>query len=882
MKKIKNPSDLVSYRKSFAWVTTLLITVGLVTLYGWQYDISVLRSFVPQLRLINPLGSVGLILLAISMLGYSVRKSYVTRVPLLLLSTIGVLVLLQVPIDSIIFGSKVAAQDNSGLAYSAACSFILLSFVILTYDSKKRLIAYACFAAALTVISISLLNVYALLYFSDYAYRVAPGLIMALPLSVALGILGATLLLNRQNAIKQDIMPRGLVAWVIIVIVVCIQILTYLFSDLYIKAQQVKQDSLDTDTGIMLVSNIEKSIEAHVDLLRDYRSFYISSGNVTQAEFQRFYDSNVKQHSNKNVSSSIRAMTYIRAVPDGELNRFVRDQRFGEDGLGIRFTPSEVSNEQTHYIVLYHSDGPSSAVVGRDLSSSPERLAVFLKAVEQQVPIASDSIQFKGPDNVPYKGFFISQPVRNFKDNKTTGFINVLYDYDVLFETLKQNAIDSRVLVTVLDRSGNVIYKSQKNFPETKCDQTLAVKPINIDWNICITKLGDQPVSLLDKNLPYIVVSSGMLISIILIIMILFINRSNLSSRQFALKIADERNRLLTSFDSASAGILVTDIQGKTLYSNEKGANLLMTAEKIGAQYSSSSISAAALRNKLHVYKKTIHTDSQSLKIDARAVSSSNGITGCTIIIDDITKQILENRSRDEFFAIASHELRTPLTTIRGNSSILLSYWDQLSNEEHVSMQNDIYDSSVRLIALVNSFLEVSRLEHGKLVIELEEISLKDLIDIVIKDLASLASEKKITLKFRGDIDSYKPVIADRNRLLQVLDNLVSNAIKYSDEGTVTIDVVELDGHTKISVYDNGVGILPKDRIHLFQKFQQASDNALARDSSRSTGLGLYTSQLLMKAMGGKIVYMPNENSKGSIFTATLRNSERTTVEKLK
>ncbi len=246
-------------------------------------------------------------------------------------------------------------------------------------------------------------------------------------------------------------------------------------------------------------------------------------------------------------------------------------------------------------------------------------------------------------------------------------------------------------------------------------------------------------------------------------------------------------------------------------------------------------------------------------------------IIGHLFMLEDITEAKILERSKDEFFAVASHELRTPLTAIRGNSSMLLdSYTDKVKDKDVNEMLVDINQASVRLIGIVNDFLDVSRLEQGKIEIKNKEFDMFDLVEKVLKSEKEMAEAKNLTLEFvKGKIKSVN-ILSDQEKTEQVLLNLVGNSIKFATKGKVTISIIVIDNFMKISVSDEGPGISEKSQNLLFRKFQPASEDILTRDVTKSTGLGLYISKLLVSKMGGTIGLEKSVIGEGSTFFFTL------------
>ena len=244
---------------------------------------------------------------------------------------------------------------------------------------------------------------------------------------------------------------------------------------------------------------------------------------------------------------------------------------------------------------------------------------------------------------------------------------------------------------------------------------------------------------------------------------------------------------------------------------------------------------------------------------------------GTVLLMEDVTEAKTMERSRDEFFSIASHELRTPLTAIRGNSGMLLDFYKkQLADPDMHSMVDDIHGASLRLIAIVNDFLDMSRLEMGKFVFKNEPFNITSLIREILREYGVTGANHKLKLELAPFAGPDPWVRADADRARQVIINLISNGIKVTTQGGVTIHLVPQKRNLHIKVTDTGMGI-PVDSQHLlFRKFQQASNNILTRDNTQSTGLGLYISKLLVSGMHGRIFLEHSEVGHGTTFVLEL------------
>jgi len=359
------------------------------------------------------------------------------------------------------------------------------------------------------------------------------------------------------------------------------------------------------------------------------------------------------------------------------------------------------------------------------------------------------------------------------------------------------------------------------------------------------------------------------------------------------LQLQQEKSKLSASIENMPLGFLMTDIAGNLLVVNSLARKTLGSEDDSGAYEKLKEIVKPKLD--LPEYIKTCSEETKTFSfsdfgladgrflrvilspIISETKEKQKKCVGVVILVEDVTEAKVLERSKDEFFSIASHELRTPLTAIRGNASLIKDvYMDKLKDPELVGMINDIHDSAIRLINIVNDFLNVSRLEMGKIEFKNETFDIVPLVNGVITELTEQATQKKLLLKSGSpDIKSLN-VFSDSSRVKEVLINLVGNAIKYTEKGEINIDLAPINGYTKISVRDTGQGISIENQKLLFHKFQQAGASLLTRDTTRSTGLGLYISKMIVEGIGGKIWLEKSEEGKGSTFSFSLPIAEKT------
>jgi signal transduction histidine kinase/ActR/RegA family two-component response regulator len=347
-------------------------------------------------------------------------------------------------------------------------------------------------------------------------------------------------------------------------------------------------------------------------------------------------------------------------------------------------------------------------------------------------------------------------------------------------------------------------------------------------------------------------------------------------------QVHEEQLKLKASIDSLSLGFIMIDANDKILLSNEAVNYILSDAPsewtlpalagRFGEDFDFEAACMQVRKSKEKKYIKKISLDNKILRVFLSPVTYRAGAVGIVALFEDITEQEVLNRSKDEFFSIASHELRTPLTAIRGNASMIMDLFaEHMKDKELEEMVQDIHGSSTRLIDIVNDFLDVSRLEQGKVTYLYEEVALDEIVEQVMYEMNALLQEKHLSLEFDNKTLGVLPKVwSDKNRLKQIVYNLIGNAAKFTDKGSISIEAKVEGSLLKVYVIDTGRGISLDGQKLLFHKFQQAGNSLLTRDTTRGTGLGLYISKMMVENMGGTMALEHSEEGKGSTFSFTM------------
>ncbi len=227
------------------------------------------------------------------------------------------------------------------------------------------------------------------------------------------------------------------------------------------------------------------------------------------------------------------------------------------------------------------------------------------------------------------------------------------------------------------------------------------------------------------------------------------------------------------------------------------------------------------------------------------------------------------NRHKTETFSTMSHELRTPLNSIITMSSFIVKWADNLS-EEQLKQVRIILHNGEKLLRLINNLLDISKLDAGKMDIRYSFFSLPQLVQDSAETIRPLCDEKKLAFDVKTDHSLPRYIFSDSDKIEQVLNNILSNAVKYTEKGRITFSVSnDVENSTIIfTIKDTGIGIEKEDLDNIFLPFRQLDEAARAR--SKGTGLGLYVSRQLWEMMGGSI-QVESKKGRGTTFILQLQ-----------
>lgn len=232
-----------------------------------------------------------------------------------------------------------------------------------------------------------------------------------------------------------------------------------------------------------------------------------------------------------------------------------------------------------------------------------------------------------------------------------------------------------------------------------------------------------------------------------------------------------------------------------------------------------------------------------------------------------VNKELTEiDAQKDEFISIVSHELKTPVSIVKTNLWMITHVGGKNLSEQQLKLLSEMKSGLDRLGRMVNNILDVSRIEQGRLIVDIQQHELQQIVDTVLSEFRQTMEQNKLTLVVSKNFTS---AYVDKEKFMEVLANLVSNSVKYTKKGGIRVNCVEENDYLRISVTDTGLGISKKDQGNLFKKFSRAQAGLKQDSPGASTGLGLFIVKKMVEEMGGNVGVKSTLN-RGSTFWFTV------------
>jgi len=339
--------------------------------------------------------------------------------------------------------------------------------------------------------------------------------------------------------------------------------------------------------------------------------------------------------------------------------------------------------------------------------------------------------------------------------------------------------------------------------------------------------------------------------------------------------LAEERDRFEAVLEGMDEGVLALDDKQRITHINQSALALLgLSEEPVG----NSLLETARVPGLQELAANASAGKPGSLEFDLAGknprrilahATPQRATGGTVVVIQDVTELRRLERVRQDFIANVSHELRTPVSVIRANSETLLNGALEDRGEARKFLEA-LQRNAERLSNLIADLLDISRIESGRYPTGLKSVSVAAAVRYVLEAFEKDAREKNLSML--ADVDEDLRVLADEKALGQILSNLVDNAVKYTPaEGRVTIQARMKEKKVRIEVRDTGLGIEPRHRDRIFERFYRV-DTGRSREMG-GTGLGLSIVKNLAEAMHGKVGLEP-DSPKGSVFFVILPAAE--------
>ncbi|HBL59473.1 MAG TPA: hypothetical protein DDZ80_13435 [Cyanobacteria bacterium UBA8803] len=378
------------------------------------------------------------------------------------------------------------------------------------------------------------------------------------------------------------------------------------------------------------------------------------------------------------------------------------------------------------------------------------------------------------------------------------------------------------------------------------------------------------------------------------------------SVNQILENLVEKRTAYLTAIiNNLVDGLLVTDNQGKVSQFNPALSQMFGWGNRHLTAKDCQALLSTELTDLIHQTQSHHHqVFTAEIKLSGgrvgqavataidKASSAENSeyeFIGSVILIRDITAEKEVDRMKTDFISTVSHELRTPLTSVLGFAKLIRKKLEEVilpklpaedkKIQRTVRQVKDNVDIIVseggRLTALINDVLDIAKMEAGKVDWNMQPLSVAEVVERAVSATAALFKEKKLRLINKVE-DTLPEVIGDRDRLIQVVINLISNAVKFTDSGSIKCQAQYNEREVTVSITDTGMGIAEADLDKVFEKFKQVGDTLT--DKPKGTGLGLPICKQIVEHHGGRI-WVESELGKGSTFSFALPISTEATVK---
>jgi PAS domain S-box-containing protein len=621
----------------------------------------------------------------------------------------------------------------------------------------------------------------------------------------------------------------------------------------------------------------------YAQVLRGSMGLFASSTDVSRAEWRAYVDSLKLENS----YPGIQGLGYLARVPGGTLDAHVA--RVRAEGFPIyEVWPAGERPEYTPVVYVEPFTGRNLRAFGADLSHETLRRVAIERTRDTAEPAMSARVRLvQETDTDLQAGFLMFLAVyRNGlaidlvpqRRQAVQGYIYAAFRVDNLMRGILGSVDDVRLQVFDGAGDSDLLYDSHHGRAPGAAMYAIESKlpVIDREWTVRASSLPAFDTAI-DRSRPNITLVAGIVISLMLAALVWQLStqrqRALRAARRMTVELRESREVLSLALDGSNLALFDCNLRTGAVHLSERWQAMLGYPERMTETTTAALESIVhpddlpRLRSKLgdvlrggiefyDVEHRVRHREGYWVWIrsHARVVErdEENRALRITGTNADISERKQMDRLKDEFIATVNHELRTPLTALVGSLGLLQEESGTLppTAATFLDMANKNAD---RLASLVNDILDIEKIEAGMVELKLEDVPLEPFLASALEINAGYAERYHTRYQLETPVPA-ATIQTDRDRLLQVLTNLLSNAAKFSPPGeTVSVSAEPHGGRIRISVTDRGPGVPEEFRPRIFGKFAQADTPDAAKKGG--TGLGLAISKALVEAMNGRIGY---------------------------
>lgn len=902
--------------------------IGIATLLGWVTNNETLVALSSNFKVMNPVTALNLVFLsfALFLLTLGQKRLWAKRIVIVIagwLFIYGALILVRyishvpIPIDTWLFTDKlhslgsIIGRASPGTATAFTLISTLLLFICIGLKNKWIFHTFRLLTTLVVLLLLSVLigYIFGVANLFDVSQVPMP-LNTTIALSISVVILSSILYSPSRFPIAHKLFGvygRGILVFSTVAFVTGLAWQQTNVSVIQSRDLQAQQVFNETESAI------QGRINSYVDALHGFKAFFEGSGFVSAQEFNRYFTHSGLQ---KNYPG-FNAISFIRVVDPVKRPQFeqeIHSQQAEFPSLKY-FAPPAKSNE-TLYLLSYVEPHTANTNYGTNVGALPGRLDAFKTARDSGEPAASNVVSFTGADGTTEDGFIITIPVYepgevpNSTDErraKIYGFVNAVFRSRVVFGEIFKLVPNDNTAFAITDLSENKPVYQTNNYSEK--DTIHIQKNFSVggqNWQVAMTTAPEFASNEFTRSMPRVVLISGLTLAVLASILVVSLSRRREEALALASSMTEDLNNerklaeaLMKKDDAILASIgdavFAIDTEERITLFNPT-AELLSgykQEDAIGKDYRdiltfvnedgkpSYSFIKRALGGHLASMKgstKLTRKDGSFIEVadSAAPIRDAFGtLQGVIVVFRDVSSERALDRAKSEFVSLASHQLRTPLSAINWYSEMMLDQDAGKLSKDQREYMKEIYEGNQRMIELVDSLLNVSRLEVGKLKNDPQDVSMSELLESLEKEMQTSIVTKKLGLTKHVEVKL--PIVkADPKLLRMIVQNLFSNAVKYTPpEGKVSItlrranpgEVTKAKAKSNdclfISISDTGYGIPKEQQEKIFEKLFRA-DNVRKMDVE-GTGLGLYIVKEVARKLGGDIWFESRE-SLGTTF----------------